>query len=74
MSISSASQVTPVLRAIWPNAPRGARREFLELGPIPRAGIIPRYHGWPGKQAGGEKGVHVGVAPAARMNRFHPRL
>ena len=74
MSISPASQVTPALRAIGPTASPGTTREFLMPGLTACAGIIPWHHGWPGKQAGGEKGVSVGATPAARTNRFHPGL
>ena len=73
LSIPPASQVTPVLRAIGPTASQGANREYLLRGTITRARIIPWHRGWPGKQAGGEKGVSVGATPTARKNRFHPR-
>ena len=74
MSISPTSQVIPVARDIGRTASGVTRREFLEPSPTIRATIIPWHHGWPGKQAGGEKGAKVGVTPAARMNHFHPRL
>ena len=64
VSISSASQVTPVLRAIWPNAPRGARREFLEPGPIIEPGPAP----YPGIMVGlaSKQGARRGSAWAPR--------
>ena len=74
LSISPASRAIRVPGAIGPTASLGARREFLRRGTITRAGIIPWHHGWPGKQAGGEKRGQRGRQPAARTNRFHPRL
>jgi hypothetical protein len=74
VSIPPASQVHPVQDAIGPTTSPGTRSEFLMLGPTNRASIISWYHGWPGKQAGGEKGVSGGATPADKMNRIHPRL
>jgi hypothetical protein len=72
VSICSASEVTLGPAAIGPTAPDGTSRAFLLPGTT-RAGIIPWHHCWPGKQAGGEKGVSVGAKPAARTNPIHLR-
>ena len=74
MSTSPAPQVTPVARDVGRTASGDTRREFREpsppSAPLSSPGIMV---GLASKQ-GARRGVNGGVAPAARMNRFHPRL